>query len=52
MCIYSMTETRINTTMDSSLELKLRKKAYEQFGLTKGAIKLALEEAVKEWLKK
>jgi hypothetical protein len=43
--------TRINTTMRRDLEIKLRKKAYKKYGLSKGAIKRALEEAVDEWLK-
>ncbi len=42
--------TRINTTMRSDYEEKLRKIAYKKYGLTKGAIKKALEDAVKEWI--
>jgi hypothetical protein len=41
---------RMQIVFSDETEKKLRKKAAEKFGLRKGSISDAVEEAVKEWL--
>lgn len=44
-------KTRINSTIDSELEKQVREIANKKFNYKKGAIQLALEEALTEWVK-
>lgn len=42
---------KISISMPDELEDKLRKRAMEKFGMKKGCLSKAIEEAVKAWLK-
>lgn len=43
---------RMQIVISDQVEKDLRKKAAERFSLKKGAISQAIEEAIKDWLKK
>lgn len=42
---------RMQIVLDDTVEKKLREKAAQKFGLKKGSISNAVEEAIKVWLK-
>ena len=42
--------TRINSTIDSDLELKFRELANKKFNYKKGSIQHGLEEAIESWI--
>ena len=51
VCIYIREfMARMQIVLEDSTEKKLREKAYKQFGLRKGSISKAVEEAIKKWL--
>lgn len=41
---------RMQIVLDDSVEKRLREKAFQKFGLRKGSISLAVQEAIKKWL--
>lgn len=43
---------KISISIPNKLEKKLRKKAMEKFGIKKGNLSKAAEEAIKSWLRK
>lgn len=43
---------RMQIVLSNVLEEKLRKRAAEKYGLRKGSISQAVEEAIVDWLKK
>jgi hypothetical protein len=42
----------IKVILPDDLEEKFRKKVFQIYGMKKGNIKLAIEEAINEWIKK
>lgn len=44
--------SRLQVVLSDDVEDRLRKKAAEKFGLKKGSISKAIEEAITEWLNK
>lgn len=42
---------RMQIVLDDDLEKKLRAKAFDKYGLKKGSISKAVEEAIKAWIK-
>ena len=42
---------RMQIVISDKTEKELRKKAADKFGLKKGSISQAIEEAIKDWLK-
>jgi len=42
--------TRINSTINASLEQKFRETVYKTKGFKRGNLQLALEEAIKAWI--
>jgi hypothetical protein len=56
-CLYTLQCTyqimsRMNIVLDDSLEDKFRNEVYKRFGMKKGNISMAIEEAVKLWIKR
>jgi hypothetical protein len=43
--------TRINSTIDSTLEKKFREMTFKEFGYKKGSIQKGLEDAISTWIK-
>jgi hypothetical protein len=43
--------TRINLVLDEDLELKFRNAVFQRYGMKKGNIQKAVEEALAEWIK-
>lgn len=43
---------RLQVVLSDDTEERLRKRAAEKFGLKKGTMSKAIEEAITEWLKK
>jgi hypothetical protein len=43
---------RMNFVIDDKLEGKFRKKVFDRYGMKKGNIQLAVEEALREWIAK
>lgn len=41
----------IKVILSDDLEEKFRKKVFQMYGMKKGNIKLAIEEAIQEWIK-
>lgn len=55
ICVYlcmCVIMGRMQIVISDQVEKDLRKKAAERFSLKKGAISQAIEEAIKDWLKK
>ena len=42
----------IKVILTDDLEEKFRKKVFQMYGMKKGNIKLAIEEAIEDWIKK
>lgn len=42
----------MDISIDKDLEVKFREKAMKEKGYKKGALKEAMEEAIRDWLKK
>lgn len=53
--IFSMVETkkvtRVNSTIEASLEKEFRELANKKFDYKKGSIQFGLEEAIDQWIK-
>lgn len=43
--------TRINSTIDSTLEKQFREMTFKEFGYKKGSIQKGLEDAISIWIK-
>ena len=43
---------RIDVILPDDLEEKFRKKVFEKYGMKRGNITVAIQEAIKEWIKK
>jgi hypothetical protein len=43
---------QLNLKVDDKLEMEFRKVAAEKFGARKGFLKKAIEEAIREWIRK
>jgi hypothetical protein len=43
--------TRLNLTVSEALEKKFRDEVYKRYGLRKGDIQRAVEEAIELWIK-
>lgn len=43
---------RIDVILPDKLEEKFRKKVFEKFGMKRGNITLAIQEAIEQWIKK
>ena len=43
---------RIDVILPDKLEKQFRKKVFEKFGMKKGNITLAIQEAIGQWIKK
>lgn len=43
--------TRINLVLDEDLEQKFRRAVFEKYGMKKGNIQKAVEEALDQWIK-
>ena len=52
MCVYVFLMGRMQIVLSNEIEKKLREQAAKKFGFKKGSISEAVEEAVKDWLKK
>jgi hypothetical protein len=44
--------TRLNLTLSETLEKKFRDEVYKRYGLRKGDIQRAIEEAIELWIQK
>jgi len=42
---------RIDIILDDKLEEKFRKEVFRRYGMKKGNITMAIQEAVKQWMK-
>jgi hypothetical protein len=47
-----MGTTRLNLVVDEELEQKFRRAVFERYGMKKGNIQKAVEEALQEWMKR
>lgn len=49
--LRNMGTTRLNLVVDEDLEQKFRRAVFEKYGMKKGNIQKAVEEALQEWMK-
>jgi len=47
-----MGTTRLNLVVDEDFEQKFRRAVFEKYGMKKGNIQKAVEEALEEWMKR
>jgi hypothetical protein len=50
--LRDMGTTRLNLVVDEDLEQKFRRAVFERYGMKKGNIQKAVEEALGEWMDK
>ena len=44
--------SRINLVLSDELELRFREEVFRRYGMKKGNIQKAIEEAIQEWIQK
>jgi hypothetical protein len=49
--LRGMGTTRLNLVVDADLEQKFRRAVFEKYGMKKGNIQKAVEEALEEWMR-